>query len=109
MQTHTTIGGRILGESRSPVLQMAEQIALTHHECWDGSGYPAGPAGRGHPAGGPHRERGRRVRRPDARAALQEGWPAEEAAAEIERRAGGKFDPMVVAAFLEQFRRGLLG
>ena len=45
MQTHTTIGGKILDKATSPLLQAARQIALGHHERWDGSGYPAGRAG----------------------------------------------------------------
>jgi len=45
MKLHTTIGGRILSNSDSQVIQMAEQIALTHHEKWDGSGYPDGLKG----------------------------------------------------------------
>src|SRR3990170_1629849 len=45
MKTHTTIGARILGGSRSPLLQMAEEIALTHHERWDDAGYPRGLSG----------------------------------------------------------------
>lgn len=40
MRTHTTIGAHILGGSHAPVLQMAESIALSHHERWDGGGYP---------------------------------------------------------------------
>ncbi|MGH2374182.1 MAG: HD domain-containing phosphohydrolase [bacterium] len=40
MKTHTVIGARILSGTRIPVLQLAEQIALTHHENWDGTGYP---------------------------------------------------------------------
>ena len=42
IKTHTTIGGRILGNSESPMLQMARDIALSHHERWDGTGYPNG-------------------------------------------------------------------
>lgn len=45
MKTHTTIGGRILSGSVSKFLQMAESIALTHHERWDGGGYPKGLKG----------------------------------------------------------------
>jgi len=45
MKTHTTMGGRILHGSVSGFLQMAEKIAMTHHERWDGKGYPNGLAG----------------------------------------------------------------
>src|SRR5262249_7002028 len=45
MTTHTTMGGEILAGSRSPLLQLAELIALNHHERWDGSGYPHGRHG----------------------------------------------------------------
>jgi len=42
MRTHTSIGARILGGSHVPLLQLAETVAVSHHERWDGSGYPRG-------------------------------------------------------------------
>ncbi len=49
MKTHPVIGGRILAGSKSPMLQMAKDIALSHHEKWDGSGYPYGLEGEAIP------------------------------------------------------------
>ena len=65
MKKHTTIGARILHGSPSPVLQAGEAIALSHHERWDGSGYPVGLSGEGTSAGRPHLRRRGRLRRPD--------------------------------------------
>jgi putative two-component system response regulator len=45
MRTHTTIGASILRSGTSPYVQMGALIARHHHECWDGSGYPAGLKG----------------------------------------------------------------
>jgi putative two-component system response regulator len=49
MRTHTTLGGQMLGGSTSQLLQMASEIALCHHERWDGAGYPNGLAGEAIP------------------------------------------------------------
>src|SRR5687767_15870009 len=45
MRTHTTIGAKLLSKSRSPLLNTAREVALYHHERWDGAGYPHGIGG----------------------------------------------------------------
>ena len=52
MEMHTEVGRRILEGSESPLLQLAETIAWTHHERWDGTGYPRGLAGEQIPIAG---------------------------------------------------------
>lgn len=107
MKTHTTIGAQILSGSRFPILQMAEEIALTHHERWDGTGY-AGLAGERIPLSG------RIVALADVFDALtndrvyRKAMPLEEALTEIELQRGRHFDPEMVDAFL-QIIRPLLG
>ena len=100
MRTHAVLGARLLYGSSSPVLQMAASIAATHHEWWDGSGYPVGLAGEGIPL------LGRIVAVADVFDALtherpyKRAWPTEQAIARIARGAGSQFDPRVVEAFL---------
>ncbi|HYB96918.1 MAG TPA: HD domain-containing phosphohydrolase [Vicinamibacterales bacterium] len=52
MRTHTSIGARIVGGSHVPLLQLAEAVAMSHHERWDGTGYPRGLAGSDIPIAG---------------------------------------------------------
>ena len=98
MKTHTTVGARILSGSRFQVLQFAEDIALTHHERWDGRGY-FGLKGDSIPLVG------RIVAIADVFDALtherpyKEAWPVDKALAEIEAQAGSQFDPVAVDAF----------
>jgi putative two-component system response regulator len=100
IKLHTTIGGEILGGSRSALLQMAAEIALTHHERWDGNGYPRALGGARIPI------EGRIVAIVDAFDALthsrpyKEAWPPERALAELRAMSGHQFDPDVVAAFV---------
>ncbi|EAU55225.1 HD domain-containing phosphohydrolase [Mariprofundus ferrooxydans] len=49
MKTHVTMGAKILGKSKSPYLKMGAEIALNHHERWDGGGYPEGKQGKSIP------------------------------------------------------------
>jgi len=100
MKTHTTVGARLLAGSDNPLMQMAETIALTHHERWDGSGYPAGLAGEAIPLVG------RICAVVDVYDALlskrsyKEAWRMDDVLAEIERSSGTHFDPELVGAFL---------
>ena len=98
VKVHVTVGAAILGGSASPILQMAEQVALNHHERWDGSGY------RG--IAGMHIPRAARiVAVADVFDALisvrpyKAAWPIEKAIAEIVGLSGRHFDPEVVEAF----------
>jgi putative two-component system response regulator len=99
MKSHTLIGGEILAGSSWPVLKIAEEIALSHHERWDGTGYPDGKVEEEIPI------TGRIVIVADNFDALThtrpyaEAWDAEKAAAEIRRMSGQHFDPQVVDAF----------
>lgn len=103
MKTHTSIGAQILSGSRFPILQMAEEIALTHHERWDGTGY-MGLAGERIPLSG------RIVTLADVFDALtndriyRKAVPLEDALAEIELQRGRHFDPELTDAFLERTR-----
>ena len=100
MKRHSAIGARILSGGRHALLRLAEKIASTHHERWDGSGYPNGLAGEAIPL------TGRIVAVADAFDALRHERPYKRALPvadvldEIARQSGEKFDPRVVAALL---------
>ena len=99
MRRHPQIGAEIIGEHEDPLLAAARAMALTHHERWDGGGYPQRLAGEAIPLSG-------RI------AALADAFEAmttshghrrprslEDAAREIVAQSGAQFDPRVVAAF----------
>ncbi len=108
VKRHAEAGAELLSGSRSPLIRLAEQIALTHHERWDGAGYPRGMAGESIPL------ESRILAVADAFDALthdrshRKAVSATEAAQEIGRNAGTQFDPAVVAAFQRAFVQGLL-
>ncbi len=101
MQSHTVKGSEILSGSTSPLIQMAEAIARTHHERWDGTGYPHGLKGEEIPL------EGRICAVCDVFDALgskrpyKEAWTPERVLSEIALGSGSHFDPALVAAFLE--------
>jgi putative two-component system response regulator len=101
MERHTTVGAQMLAGSPLPVLQLAEEIALSHHERWDGAGYPYGLVGDVIPLPG------RIVAIADVFDALiserpyKRPWPLDEALKEIRAQRKRHFDPDVVDAFLQ--------
>lgn len=102
MREHPVIGARIIGVHTVGLLHMAHDIALTHHERWDGSGYPRGLQGEEIPIVG------RIVAVADVFDALttqrpyKKAWPLNEAIAYIREQRGKHFDPRLVEVFLEQ-------
>ena len=93
VKTHAVLGARVLADSSSEVLAVAEQIARSHHERWDGGGYPDGLAGQDIPLVA------RLVHVADVFDVLvherpyKEAWTVEDAAGEIRSGAGTQFDP----------------
>ncbi|WP_425144780.1 diguanylate cyclase [Deinococcus sp.] len=98
MKTHTVIGAKVLEGSTAPLLQMAEEIARTHHERWDGRGYPKGLAGEAIPVSG------RVVAVADVFDALttarlyKPAWSVEEALREMQTQSGMQFDPQLITS-----------
>jgi putative two-component system response regulator len=108
VKRHPAAGAAILRGSSSEVLRLAEEIALTHHEWWDGNGYPGGLKGEEIPLAG------RIVALADVFDALtharpyKRAWPIDRAVSEIKRLAGRQFDPGLVKAFLTLDPSGLV-
>lgn len=100
IERHTTIGAELLAGSRSPLVQLAEVIARTHHERWDGTGYPLGLAGEDIPLAG------RITAVCDVYDALvsdrpyKRAWTETEARDELRAQSGRHFDPRLVELFL---------
>jgi HD-GYP domain-containing protein (c-di-GMP phosphodiesterase class II) len=100
MKTHTTIGASILSGSRSELVQLAEEIALSHHERWDGGGYPEGLKGEQIPLAA------RICAVCDVFDALlsprpyKDAWPLRDVIKELASLRGTHLDPALVDAFL---------
>jgi len=109
MKTHCAIGADLLAGTGVPLLDLAAEIALCHHERWDGLGYPRGLSGEKIPLSG------RIVSVADTWDALtterpyKGAWSEAQALGEVERNAGLQFDPEVVEAFLRTLARAGTG
>ena len=105
MKTHPQIGAEILGDDDSDLISLAKSVSLTHHEKWDGSGYPNGLAGEAIPI------EGRIVALADVFDALtskrpyKDAWPLEKALEFIQEQAGKHFDPALVTLFVENIEQ----
>jgi response regulator RpfG family c-di-GMP phosphodiesterase len=101
MKQHTVIGERILANSSSPILRAGAQIAVSHHEKFDGSGYPKGLKGRDIPL------YGRIVAVADVFDALtserpyKKAWDLDRACELLRTNSGQHFDPMCIEAFFD--------
>jgi len=108
MRRHAALGAEILSGGTSELVQMAEQIALHHHERWDGKGYPNGLKGEQIPLAA------RIVAVADSFDALihkrpyKEAWTIPDAMEEMRRERGGQFDPQVVDALFRLYEQGRL-
>ena len=103
MKKHTVYGSKMLANAESRLLRLASKIAVGHHECWDGSGYPYGLKAEQIPL------EARIVTVADVFDALSSKrvykgeWTVEDALKYIEERAGKQYDPAVVQALREKF------
>ena len=101
MKNHTRIGAEILKHSQSSVMKMAKSVALSHHEKWDGTGFPEGISGEAIPI------EGRIVAICDVFDALiscrpyKKCWSDEEAIGFLRQNAGKHFDPRLVELFIQ--------
>lgn len=105
MKEHTLTGSSILAGSTNQLIQLAEEIARTHHERWDGRGYPNGLAAEDIPLSGRICAVADVFDSLTSQRHYKSAWSVEAALAEIERNSGTQFDPTVVAAFCRVFHR----
>lgn len=101
MKTHPEIGAEILGEADSDLLRIAKSVAMTHHEKWDGNGYPKGLKGEDIPV------EGRIVAVADVFDALtskrpyKEAWTVEKTLSVMKSEAGSHFEPRLITLLEE--------
>lgn len=107
MRTHAEIGSRLLGNSRRPVMQLAATIALSHHENFDGSGYPSGLSGSNIPICGRITMVADVFDALGSRRCYKEPWDSEDIRAYLVQQSGSKFDPVVLNQLLAHWHEAL--
>ncbi|MEA2145180.1 MAG: hypothetical protein QOG59_767, partial [Solirubrobacteraceae bacterium] len=100
MKTHAAAGAHMLAGSATGLIQLAEMIALTHHERWDGSGYPAGLMGEEIPLAGRICSLCDVFDALISRRRYKDSWSLDTTLSEIQRGAGTAFDPDLTQTFL---------
>ncbi|MBF0399150.1 MAG: two-component system response regulator [Magnetococcales bacterium] len=101
IRTHPRMGAEIIGEHKAELLKMAGEIALTHHEKWDGTGYPQGLKGEEIPLPGRITAIADVFDALTAKRPYKAAWSVERAVAIIDQEAGTHFDPGLVPHFHE--------
>lgn len=101
MKTHTLIGARILGNSTSELLKAGELIAISHHERWDGTGYPNGLAGEDIPLWGRISAVADVFDALTSRRPYKEPFSNEKAISIMREGRGSQFDPRILEVFLD--------
>jgi response regulator RpfG family c-di-GMP phosphodiesterase len=107
MRTHADLGARLLGNSQRPVLRLASEIAASHHENWDGSGYPKGLSGEAIPIGGRITMVADVFDALGSKRCYKDPWTPDRIRAFMSEQRGTKFDPAVVDRLFEHWERAL--
>jgi cyclic di-GMP phosphodiesterase len=102
LQKHTQLGAQILENGSSPILETAVRIALSHHEWWDGTGYPQGLAGEEIPLEGRITAVADVFDALSSKRCYKEAYSLDESLAIMRRERGTHFDPKVLDAFLAE-------
>ena len=103
MHTHAEVGAQLLEQSQLPMIQLAAEIARTHHENWDGSGYPRGLKGEDIPLSGRITALADVFDALGSRRCYKEAWMPDRIVELLTEQRGVKFEPRLVDILLERF------
>ncbi len=107
MRTHAELGAKLLSGSTRPVLRLAAEVARSHHENWDGSGYPNGLRGEAIPLSGRITMLADVFDALGSRRCYKEPWSTEAIHAHLTEQSGKKFEPRLVELTFANLERML--